>query len=90
MGIAGAALSATSSLARNERIDAVTALRGVTRDAAWQIHADDRLGSLQVGYAADIAILSDDPRHVVPDTIADISIIEALVDGARVWTHPGR
>jgi predicted amidohydrolase YtcJ len=74
----------------NERIDAVTALRGVTSDAAWQIHADDRVGFLRVGMAADIAILSDDPRHVDPDTIADISVVETWVDGNRVWTNPGR
>jgi predicted amidohydrolase YtcJ len=73
----------------NERIDAVTALRGVTGDAAWQIHADRWVGSPRVGNAADFAILSDDPRHVEPDTIADISIVETLVDGTRVWTNPG-
>jgi predicted amidohydrolase YtcJ len=73
----------------NERIDAVTALRGVTGDAAWQIHADRWVGSLRVGNAADFAILSDDPRHVEPDTIADVSIVETLVDGTRVWTNPG-
>jgi len=73
----------------NERIDVVTALRGVTSDAAWQIHADDRVGSLRVGSAADIAVLSDDPRHVEAETIADISIVETLVDGTRVWTNPG-
>jgi predicted amidohydrolase YtcJ len=73
-----------------ERIDVATALRGVTSDAAWQIHADGRVGSLRVGHAADLAVLSDDPRHVEPEAIADISIIETWVDGSRVWTDPER
>jgi predicted amidohydrolase YtcJ len=70
----------------NERIDAATALRGVTSDAAWQIHADHRAGSIRVGNAADIVVLSDDPRHVEPDAIADIHIVETWVDGRRAWT----
>jgi predicted amidohydrolase YtcJ len=73
----------------NERVDVATALRGVTTDAAWQIHADDRMGSVRVGNAADIVVLSDDPRHVEPDAISDISVIETWVGGSRAWTNPG-
>jgi predicted amidohydrolase YtcJ len=70
----------------NERVDVATALRGVTSDAAWQIHADHRSGSIRVGMMADLVVLSDDPRRVDPDVIADISVVETWVDGIRVWT----
>ena len=69
-----------------ECIDVETALRGVTIDAAWQTHTDDRLGSLRVGKYADLAILSEDPRRVDHDEIAGITVLETRLAGVTVWS----
>jgi predicted amidohydrolase YtcJ len=63
-----------------ERVDVDSALRAVTVDAAWQVHAD---GALRVGAAADFVVLADDPREVDVDGIADIQVLDTWVDGQR-------
>ena len=72
-----------------ERVDVDAALRAVTIDAAWQIHADDVIGSLEVGKYADLAVLSADPRHVDPEAIADIAVHQTRVAGATTWSSEG-
>ena len=41
------------------------AMKAVTIDAAWQLHKDDRLGSLKEGKKADLIIISDNPYTVI-------------------------
>jgi hypothetical protein len=71
-------------LGPDERVDAATALRAITTDAAWQIHADDR-GSLEVGKHADFAILSADPWASDPATWAEITCEETRLGGTVAW-----
>src|ERR1700739_44179 len=49
-------------LAQEERLTVKQAIRAQTIDAAWQLFADDVVGSLEVGKYADMVVLSDDPR----------------------------
>lgn len=44
-----------------ERLECGEALRAVTYDAAWQCHAEKRVGSLERGKLADFVILAKDP-----------------------------
>jgi predicted amidohydrolase YtcJ len=67
-----------------ECVSAEEALRAITVDAAWQIHADDR-GTLAVGNLADWTVLSDNPWESIPDAWPDITVLETRV-GGRV-TH---
>jgi predicted amidohydrolase YtcJ len=71
-------------LGPDECVDAETALRAITVDAAWQIHADDR-GSLEVGKLADFAIVSDDPWSIAPERWADITVSETRLGGTVAW-----
>jgi len=71
-----------------ERIDAGSALRAVTIDAAWQTHTDDVLGSLTLGKYADFVLLSDDPRTVDPCAIAEIDVCQTRLSGTVTWTAP--
>ncbi len=65
----------------NECIPVEAALRAVTLDAAWQCHADDITGSLEVGKYADLVLLEDDPTAVDPTTISDIVVSETRIAG---------
>jgi len=42
------------------------ALEAITIDAAWQMHADDQIGSIEVGKQADFTVLSANPYQVAP------------------------
>ncbi|MFM7061478.1 MAG: amidohydrolase [Actinomycetes bacterium] len=60
------------------------ALRAITIDAAWQVHADDVTGSIEVGKYADLVLLTADPQAVAPDAIAAIDVVATYVAGARI------
>jgi predicted amidohydrolase YtcJ len=68
-----------------ERLTADEALELYTRDAAYLAHADDVVGTLEVGKYADFVILDADPTLVEPGAIADISILQTVVGGRSVF-----
>ncbi|MBV1877820.1 MAG: amidohydrolase [Pseudomonadales bacterium] len=76
---------ADSVLAVDECIDVATALRAMTRDAAWQCHSGDEIGSLEVGKYADFILLDQDPLSVPVDEIANINVTETWLAGACVY-----
>lgn len=61
------------------------ALRAVTIDAAWQLRMEDRIGSLEVGKYADIAILDQNPFDVEPIKIQRIKVVGTIMGGK--FTH---
>jgi predicted amidohydrolase YtcJ len=61
------------------------AIRAQTIDAAWQLHSDDVVGSLEVGKYADMVVLSADPRSVPPETIADLEVQATFLAGRQVY-----
>jgi predicted amidohydrolase YtcJ len=68
-------------LGEDERISATSALGAVTLGAAYQIHHDAELGSLECGKAADLTVLEDDPLEVDPMEIRDIGVWGTVVGG---------
>ncbi|HEY1591223.1 MAG TPA: amidohydrolase family protein [Solirubrobacteraceae bacterium] len=71
-------------LGPNECVDPDTALRAITADAAWQIHADDR-GTLEVGKLADFAVVSETPWTAHPATSGDVAVWETRLGGSLAW-----
>jgi hypothetical protein len=59
------------------------ALRGVTIDAAWKVHAGDRLGSLEPSKLADFCVLTEDPVRSTPTPSL------RLPSRRRGWGVPG-
>jgi imidazolonepropionase-like amidohydrolase len=55
------------------------ALKGITLNPAWMLGVDDRVGSLDVGKDADIAIFSKDPFDIYT------RVEKTLVDGKVVY-----
>jgi predicted amidohydrolase YtcJ len=72
-------------LAPEERLTVEQAIRAQTIDAAWQMFADDVIGSLEVGKYADMVVLSADPRTVPPERIADLEVRATYLAGRRVY-----
>jgi predicted amidohydrolase YtcJ len=71
-------------LAPEERLTVDQAIRAQTIDAAWQLHSDDVIGSLEVGKYADMVVLSADPRTVAPEDIAGLDVRATYLAGRRV------
>ncbi|HEX7825272.1 MAG TPA: amidohydrolase family protein, partial [Mycobacterium sp.] len=61
------------------------AIRAQTIDAAYQLFADDVIGSLEVGKYADLVVLAADPRAVPPADIADLEVRATYLAGRRVY-----
>jgi predicted amidohydrolase YtcJ len=75
-------------LAPQERLTVEQAIRAQTLDAAYQLFADDRIGSIAVGKYADLVVLSADPRTVDPDEIADLEVQATYMAGRQVHPKP--
>jgi predicted amidohydrolase YtcJ len=68
----------------NQRISVWQALRAVTIDAAWQLHLEQKLGSIEKGKYADFVILDKNPLKVTPQYISKIQVLETIVAGNRL------
>jgi hypothetical protein len=73
--VSGAVVGADQALTVEE------AVRAATADAAWSYHADDRLGTLEVGKLADVIVLDGDLFATPAEVIADVGVDLTLVDG---------
>ncbi|KWX19793.1 amidohydrolase [Mycolicibacterium wolinskyi] len=76
-------------LAPEQRLTVEQAIRAQTIDAAWQLFADNVIGSIEVGKYADLVLLSDDPRNVAPETIADLEVHATFLAGRQVYPKAG-
>ena len=68
-----------------EVVDAMTALKAITIDAAWQIREEDMKGSLAVGKLADMVILDANPVTVPVDDLLKIKVVETFKEGTSVY-----
>jgi predicted amidohydrolase YtcJ len=73
--------AAGRTLGADEAVDADTALRSYTVDAAWIAGDEDVRGRLAPGFAADLVVLGDDVTRVDTDRIGDIEVVATLRGG---------
>jgi predicted amidohydrolase YtcJ len=71
-------------LGEYERIDAAQALRAVTLGAAYTLHMDGEVGSIETGKRADFAVLEADPLATPAETLRDIGVWGTVL-GGRVF-----
>lgn len=67
-----------------QAIDLHAAIKAITIDAAWQLHMDDRIGSLEVNKKADFVILEKNPFNVPKENIHLVTVVGTYVDGQKV------
>jgi predicted amidohydrolase YtcJ len=68
-------------LGEYEKITPYEALHAATLGAAFQLHMDDEIGSIEAGKYADFAVLKDSPLDVDPMGIRDIEVWGTVVGG---------
>jgi predicted amidohydrolase YtcJ len=68
-------------LGESEQISIDRAFHAATIDAAYQLHLDHIVGSLEVGKYADMTVLDDDPYEVDKLAICDISVWGTVLGG---------
>lgn len=67
----------------NQQMTVDNALEAITIDAAWQMHAEDKIGSIEVGKQADFTLLSANPHKVDPIDWAAIKPMATWVAGEQ-------
>lgn len=68
----------------DQRLDAATALRLFTTAGAALTFDEDWKGPLRPGFAADLAVLSDDPTVIAADALKDLTCRMTIVGGRIV------
>ena len=66
------------------RVDVLTGLRAHTLDAAYAVHRERSIGSLEVGKLADMVVLTGDPLAVAVAQLDAIGVDETWIGGVRL------
>lgn len=64
-----------------EKICVDEALYAITLGAAYTLHLDDEIGSIEVGKWADFAVLEDDPSEIGGENLKDVRVWGTVQDG---------
>lgn len=68
----------------HEKIGVPEALYAITLGAAYTLHMDDEIGSIEVGKKADFAVLEDDPTEIGGENLKDVRVW-GTVQGGRIF-----
>jgi predicted amidohydrolase YtcJ len=88
IGIRDAVLRRTAEghvLGPGERLSAQDALALYTTEAAFALHREGEIGSLEPGKLADFTVLDKSPLDADPEQIADIKVLATVVGGTPVY-----
>ncbi len=61
------------------------AIRAITANAAYELHREKELGSLEAGKFADLIVLDRNILQVAPREIADVKVLLTVVGGKTVY-----
>ncbi|MEO7940345.1 MAG: amidohydrolase family protein, partial [Burkholderiaceae bacterium] len=68
-------------LGEAERISVAQALHAITLGAAYSLHMDGEIGSIEIGKFADFCVMADDPTAVEPQALKDVRITGTVIGG---------
>jgi predicted amidohydrolase YtcJ len=88
LGIRDAVLRRTGEgrvLGPGERLAARDALALYTLGAAFAMHREDEIGSLEPGKLADFVVLDGNPLDADPEQVGDIRVLATVVGGTPVY-----
>ena len=69
----------------SERLSIESLVRGFTLDAAYQMHMEDEIGSIEVGKKADLVVLDQNIFEVDPYSIHKTGVLLTMMDGKVVY-----
>jgi predicted amidohydrolase YtcJ len=88
LGIRDAVLRRTGEgrvLGPGERLSARDALAIYTRGAAFAMHREDEIGSLEPGKLADFVVLDANPLEIAAERIGGIRVLATVINGIPVY-----
>ncbi len=68
-------------VSQDQRIDAYTAMQGITINAARTLNLEDEIGSIKRGKRANFTLLEENPLKVKPMHIKDINVLGVIYNG---------
>lgn len=68
----------------HEKITVLDGLKALTINPAWQLHMEEKLGSIEPGKYVDLIILDKNPLKVSVDKLKDIRIIKTIINGVEI------
>ena len=71
-----------------DSIDLATAIEAYTTNAAWAMHQEDKVGSIDVGKRADIVVLDRNLFAIPATQINEASVRFTIFDGEIVYRQP--
>jgi predicted amidohydrolase YtcJ len=83
----GGAVATLSSYVPQENITVEQAVNAYTLGSAYARFSDDRLGTLDPGKEADLAVLSQDIFSAAPEELAKTHVVMTMVGGKIVFTE---
>lgn len=72
-------------IGEDQCISVYDALRGITVNAAYAYHEEDRKGTLEAGKLADLVILERNPLKVDAMELKDIVVVETIKEGEVLY-----
>jgi len=72
-------------LNENERVSLESMIDAYTSNAAWLMHQEKRVGSIEVGKRADIVVLDRNLFEIPATEINEARVVMTLLDGQIVW-----
>lgn len=69
----------------SERLSIASLVRGFTLGAAYQLHREDEIGSIEAGKKADLVVLDQNIFEVDPFTIHKAAVLMTMMDGDIVY-----
>ncbi|MEI8186375.1 MAG: amidohydrolase [Chlorobiaceae bacterium] len=72
-----------------ERLTLDQAMRAITIDAAYILHLEDRLGSIEAGKTADFSVLEEDPYKVGVEGLRTIKVWGTVFEGRVAKARSG-
>ena len=82
----GGAAPTAGSYVPAEKISVVQSVRAYTMGSAFAAFSDDKVGSLEVGKFADLAVLSQDIFAIPPESIGKTRAVLTMVGGKIVYS----
>ncbi len=71
------------TLGLDQAINVQQALRAITINAAWQLHMEDKIGSIETGKYADFTVLSDNLYKLPPKLWGQITVEQVWLAGEK-------
>jgi len=83
-----AAPSYRGRLSVDRGLSRAAVLRAITLNSSYELHQDERTGSLEPGKLADLIILDRNVMKIPAEEIAQVKVLQTIVGGRTVYLAP--